>query len=341
LSRLPARRASDRWARVPWSPVTYLRTWSRWEIRPKSYDRSDHLPHTRRSAPRCGATGEPGQGPGRTFVSGPGSTFQEVTAGIEVAAGEPGARQLGVTAPEQVVRWACQARSTPSRSTISMLMSGSAVSSRYRKNHRTSTLVEVKSWGGPQQQEPVHTATHRPHPWSTAPGTHFNPQSPDTEQSKTNGEERVTSTETEKTQQQPHLTYRNDQPSDVSEHGALDKSCYRGATSRNDGTTEADLLGGGRIDQPSMFALQKNPATTILIAEIDNSLVACCELQRSVNGTYFGMFSVRPTIQGIGLGRRVLAQAEHTAVQLWGSRLMRMKVLKQRPELIAWYERRG
>lgn len=221
-----------------------------------------------------------------------------------------------------------------------MLMSGSAVSSRYRKNHRTSTLVEVKSWG-PQQQEPVHTATHRPHPWSTAPGTHFNPQSPDTEQSKTNGEERVTSTETEKTQQQPHLTYRTAQPTDVPELVALVNSCYRGDASRNGWTTEADLLGGGRIDQQSMFALLENPATTILIAEIDNALVACSELQRSVNGTYFGMFSVRPTIQGIGLGRRVLAQAEHTAVQLWGSRLMRMKVLKQRPELIAWYERRG
>ena len=169
----------------------------------------------------------------------------------------------------------------------------------------------------------------------------LNPQSPDTEQTKTNGEEPVTSTETEKTQQQPHLTYRTAQPTDVPELVALVNSCYRGDASRNGWTTEADLLGGHRIDQQSMFALLENPATTILIAEIDNALVACCELQRSVNGTYFGMFSVRPTIQGIGLGRRVLAQAEHTAVQLWGSRLMRMKVIKQRTELIAWYERRG
>src|SRR5699024_12808790 len=90
------------WARAPWAPVTYLRTWSRWESPRKSYDRSDHLPSTRKPpAPRCGATGEPSQRPGHAFASGPGSAFQEVTAGIEVAAGEPGARQLGVTRSEE------------------------------------------------------------------------------------------------------------------------------------------------------------------------------------------------------------------------------------------------
>src|SRR5699024_6426960 len=83
---------------------------------------------------------------------------------------------------------------------------GYAVSSRYRKNHRTSTLVEGELWG-PQQQEPVHAATHRAHPWPTAPGTHVNPHSPETEQSKTNGEDRVTSDHTRTHQPQPHLQH--------------------------------------------------------------------------------------------------------------------------------------
>lgn len=151
----------------------------------------------------------------------------------------------------------------------------------------------------------------------------------------------MSSTRAEETQEQPQLTYRTAEPADVPALVELVNSCYRGDTSRSGWTTEADLLGGRRIDEQGMSALLENPATAILIAEIDGALVACCELQRSVNGTYFGMFSVRPTIQGGGLGRRVLAEAEHTAAQLWGSRLMRMKVIKQRTELIAWYERRG
>lgn len=141
--------------------------------------------------------------------------------------------------------------------------------------------------------------------------------------------------------EQSRLTYRTAEPADVPALVDLVNACYRGDDSRAGWTTEADLLGGRRIDAQGMSALLESPATKILLAEADGALVACCELQRSVNGTYFGMFSVRPTVQGAGLGRRVLAEAERTAAQLWGSRLMRMKVIKQRTELIAWYERRG
>lgn len=145
----------------------------------------------------------------------------------------------------------------------------------------------------------------------------------------------------EEAQDQPQLTYRIAEQADVPALVELVNSCYRGDISRSGWTTEADLIGGVRIDEQGMSALLENAATAILIAELDGALVACCELQRSVNGTYFGMFSVQPAIQGGGLGRRVLAEAERTAAQLWGSRLMRMKVIKQRTELIAWYERRG
>ncbi|MFD0776789.1 GNAT family N-acetyltransferase, partial [Streptomonospora algeriensis] len=68
----------------------------------------------------------------------------------------------------------------------------------------------------------------------------------------------------------------------------------------------------------------------------------CCELADGGDGSaYFGMFAVQPDAQGGGLGRRVLAEAERIAAEELDSATMRMTVLRQRADLIAWYERRG
>ncbi|WP_370462425.1 GNAT family N-acetyltransferase [Nocardiopsis sp. FR6] len=137
------------------------------------------------------------------------------------------------------------------------------------------------------------------------------------------------------------MTYRQARPDDVPALVELVNSCYRGESSTQGWTTEAHLLDGQRVDADGMAELLERTNTMVLVAESQGRIVACCELQRGVNGAYFGMFSVLPAIQGGGLGKRVLAEAERRAAQQWGCRLMRMKVLKQRPELIAWYERRG
>ena len=153
----------------------------------------------------------------------------------------------------------------------------------------------------------------------------------------------MTSTQTSHETPQSGLepTYRHAVADDVPALVELVNSCYRGDVSKQGWTTEADLLDGQRMDADGMTELLERTDTIVLIAEAEGSIVACCELQHGTDGAYFGMFSVRPTIQGSGLGKRVLAEAEDTAAREWGCRLMRMKVLKQRPELIAWYERRG
>lgn len=137
------------------------------------------------------------------------------------------------------------------------------------------------------------------------------------------------------------ITFRIATETDVPALVTLVNSCYRGEGSKQGWTTEADLLDGQRVDAQGMSELLSRSNTLVLVGEARGTLVTCCELQRGVNGAYFGMFSVRPDLQGTGLGRVVLAEAEQMAAREWGSRLMRMKVLKQRPELIAWYERRG
>lgn len=130
-------------------------------------------------------------------------------------------------------------------------------------------------------------------------------------------------------------------PADVAAIVALVESAYRGEASRAGWTTEADLLDGQRIDAQGVLALIASESAGILLTEADGELIACCELRRQAAAAYFGMFSVRPLAQGNGLGRRVIAHAEHIARDLWRCERMRMTVIDVRSELIAWYERRG
>jgi GNAT superfamily N-acetyltransferase len=53
------------------------------------------------------------------------------------------------------------------------------------------------------------------------------------------------------------------------------------------------------------------------------------------------MLTVHPGLQGQGVGRALVAKAEREARVRWGATGMRMQVIRQRSELIAWYERLG
>jgi GNAT superfamily N-acetyltransferase len=53
------------------------------------------------------------------------------------------------------------------------------------------------------------------------------------------------------------------------------------------------------------------------------------------------MFAVSPAVQGAGLGKVIIAEAERTVRETWGAREMHMTVISVRNDLIAWYERRG
>ncbi|KPC64563.1 GCN5 family acetyltransferase [Streptomyces chattanoogensis] len=121
----------------------------------------------------------------------------------------------------------------------------------------------------------------------------------------------------------------------------LIESAYRGDASRAGWTTEADLLEGQRTDPDGVAAVVRNEDGRLLIAEQDGELVACCQLEHRGDHAYFGMFAVRPALQGAGLGKVIISEAERTAQATWGAREMRMTVIRQREELIAWYERRG
>lgn len=135
--------------------------------------------------------------------------------------------------------------------------------------------------------------------------------------------------------------FRFAQAADVAVIVALTQSAYRGDASRVGWTTEADFLDGQRTDAADVAALIKNTKSRMLLAERDGELLACCNIQQQEAACYFGMFSVRPNLQGSGVGRLMLAEAERIARDEWACREMQMTVISVRDELIAWYERRG
>jgi ribosomal protein S18 acetylase RimI-like enzyme len=128
---------------------------------------------------------------------------------------------------------------------------------------------------------------------------------------------------------------------DIGAMVALVESAYRGEPSRIGWTTEADILGGQRTDTEDIRVLLLEPSVRFLLAVQDDVLVGSVLLRNEEAGAYIGMFAVRPMEQGHGLGRLLLALAESALREQFGVKGVRMTVLRQRKELIAWYERRG
>lgn len=138
------------------------------------------------------------------------------------------------------------------------------------------------------------------------------------------------------------LSFRIAQIDDIDSLIALVESAYRGEVSRAGWTTEADLLDGQRIDVESLKKTLAAPDSRILIAEKDGEMLACCHIEKHLNFvTYFGMFSVRPGLQGGGIGKLLLAEAEREAREDFDCQRMEMTVIDIRESLINFYERRG
>ena len=122
----------------------------------------------------------------------------------------------------------------------------------------------------------------------------------------------------------------------------LIESAYRGEASRAGWTTEADLLDGQRTDPDDLAGILADPSQALLTAWRDGELLGCVLIADRGEGTgYFGMLSVSPTLQGGGLGRRLVEAAHAALAARFGARRARISVFPQRETLIAWYRRLG
>ncbi len=143
--------------------------------------------------------------------------------------------------------------------------------------------------------------------------------------------------------------------------------CYR----ETEGwTNEADLVGGIRITQAELASIIANPKHYLFIypktttgerdADETGELLGCIAVDIKVdddvnkddqntsidkNKAYIGMFAVHPELQGHGVGNVILQAAETFAERHLKSNdqptRLTMSILSHRPELLAYYQRRG
>ena len=134
--------------------------------------------------------------------------------------------------------------------------------------------------------------------------------------------------------------------------------CYR----QTEGwTNEADLVGGIRITQAELASVIDNPKHYLFIypktttgergGDDTGELLGCIAVEMKTDGdvnnkAYIGMFAVHPELQGQGVGNVILEAAEtfatrHLAADNQQPCRLTMSILSHRPELLAYYQRRG
>lgn len=127
---------------------------------------------------------------------------------------------------------------------------------------------------------------------------------------------------------------------DAAELSQLVNSAYRGESSKQGWTTEADLLDGTRTDSAAIADLISEPSTYVLKYVEEKKIIACVELKCEENKLYLGMLSVKPGLQNKGIGKKLLTAAEEFAQSKRISSIF-MTVISVRTELIDWYIRHG
>ena len=128
---------------------------------------------------------------------------------------------------------------------------------------------------------------------------------------------------------------------DVQYLDVLINSAYRGEYSKKGWTTEADLLGGLRIDANSLKELVQKPNAVFLKCCYDNGeILGCVYLEKQDTKMYLGFLTVSPILQASGIGKQLLAAAEKYTTEN-NCISVYMTVISLRKELVAWYERHG
>ena len=136
------------------------------------------------------------------------------------------------------------------------------------------------------------------------------------------------------------MTFRVATNDDIPGLNGLVNSAYRGEGSKQGWTTEADLLDGIRTSEDSLREMIERLDAVIVLAEQDNEMKGCVYLEKQADALYLGMLTVRPNLQGKGLGTQLLHAAEERAKEI-GCQKIRMTVITVREELIAYYKRKG
>jgi ribosomal protein S18 acetylase RimI-like enzyme len=127
-------------------------------------------------------------------------------------------------------------------------------------------------------------------------------------------------------------------------------AAYREEGEGSGWTTEAHLLEGPRIERAELEALIDSHGSRIVLAaearraaglKSSTEPLGCCHIAGGGEEASLGLLAVRPEVQSRGVGRALVAEAERLALRLWHAQRIAMRVIVQRDDIIAWYERLG
>jgi ribosomal protein S18 acetylase RimI-like enzyme len=137
------------------------------------------------------------------------------------------------------------------------------------------------------------------------------------------------------------LSFRKASNQDIPSIVALVNSAFRGESSKQGWTTEADLLDGVRTTEQDIRQLIRSEDSFLMLCHLGAQLVGSVHVNKEGARAHIGMFVISPGLPGRGIGKQLLEEAEKSARRDWAVRGYVMVVITFRNELTAFYERRG
>jgi ribosomal protein S18 acetylase RimI-like enzyme len=129
-------------------------------------------------------------------------------------------------------------------------------------------------------------------------------------------------------------------PSDAGAIAALVNRAYCPAPAQGGWTHEANWVQGMRISEDRVLALLRTEPTVLLLHD-GGAVISCVHVRIDGHAAHIGMLATDPALQGVGLGTRMLDEAEQHAAREPQVEQLQMEVLDRRLELLDFYRRRG
>ena len=137
------------------------------------------------------------------------------------------------------------------------------------------------------------------------------------------------------------LKFRYIQPSDISQLVTIINRAYRPVAGQEGWTHESNWINNDRINEQQLTIEANKVHQHIVLAELNDQLIGCVMFSKNLHKVDIGLLTVEPNMQVQQLGRKLLAQAESLAIELYQPDYFEMLVVHTRIELIEFYQRRG
>lgn len=137
------------------------------------------------------------------------------------------------------------------------------------------------------------------------------------------------------------LDFRPATAADIPAITVLINLAYGGGRSEKAWTHEGTLFNEARTNDAEVAGYLNTPGSMFLLGFDAGQLVASTLLKFDGAKGYLGLLAVHPDAQSGGVGKQVLAEAERIAMERGCTVMTMMVIATHRPELVAYYERRG